>query len=154
MSSNVEIVPYNERFRTAFKELNEQWIRQYFKMEAADHEALGDPENYIIKRGGYIAIALDDGEPVGVCALIKVDEHTFELAKMAVSPKAQGKGVGNLLGRHIIELAKKAGAKKLYLESNTILKPSINLYYKLGFVRITGKPSPYERSNIQMEMVL
>jgi hypothetical protein len=28
------------------------------------------------------------------------------------------------------------------------------LYYKLGFKKITGSPSPYERCNIQMEMEL
>ena len=55
---------------------------------------------------------------------------------------------------NVIEKAKEAGFKRLYLESNTILKPAINLYYKLGFKKITGAPSPYERSNIQMELIL
>jgi len=50
--------------------------------------------------------------------------------------------------------AKEAGADKLYLESNTLLTPAIALYHKLGFKKITGKPSPYERSNIHMELTL
>ncbi|MDF2431587.1 MAG: hypothetical protein JWP44_1218 [Mucilaginibacter sp.] len=98
--------------------------------------------------------ALYKGEPVGTCALIKMDQHAFELSKMAVSPKAKGKGIGELLGKAIISKAKEAGATRLYLESNTILKPAISLYYKLGFKKITGPPSPYERANIQMELSL
>ncbi len=34
--------------------------------------------------------------------------------------------------------------------SNAKLKPAINLYKKLGFKRIVGERSPYERCNIQM----
>ena len=80
--------------------------------------------------------------------------YDFELAKMAVSPKAQGKNIGWLLGQAIIEKAKALGGKLMYLESNTSLKPAINLYYKLGFKKIVGRATPYERSNIQMELNL
>jgi len=81
-------------------------------------------------------------------------DFDYELAKMAVSPTVQGKSIGYLLGRAIIEEAKALGASKLFLESNTILKPAINLYYKLGFQKISGYPSPYQRCNIQMELDL
>ncbi|HTJ53657.1 MAG TPA: GNAT family N-acetyltransferase, partial [Cyclobacteriaceae bacterium] len=89
-------------------------------------------------------------------ALIKMKdpEYDYELAKMAVSPKAQGKNIGWLLGQATIEKAKSLGAKKIYLESNTILKPAINLYHKLGFKKIAGHATPYERCNIQMEILI
>ncbi len=74
--------------------------------------------------------------------------------KMAVSPKAQGKNIGWLLGRAAIECARAKGARSLYLESNTILKPAISLYRKLGFEKVTGRATPYERCNIQMELIL
>ncbi|WP_432713489.1 GNAT family N-acetyltransferase, partial [Pedobacter sp.] len=88
--------------------------------------------------------------------LIKMNdpEYDFELAKMAVSPKAQGKHIGWILGQAIVAAAKEKGAKKLYLESNTALQPAINLYKKLGFTTITGRSTPYERCNIQMELTL
>jgi GNAT superfamily N-acetyltransferase len=99
-------------------------------------------------------VALYNEEPVGVCALIKMKDpdYDYELAKMAVSPRAQGKNIGWLLGQAIVEKAKSLGAKKVYLESNTILKPAINLYHKLGFKKIAGHATPYERCNIQMEI--
>jgi GNAT superfamily N-acetyltransferase len=81
-------------------------------------------------------------------------EYDFELAKMAVSPLMQGKNIGWLLGNAVIEKAKSLGAGKIYLESNTILKPAINLYHQLGFRKVAGHPTPYERCNIQMELVL
>ena len=151
---NVSIVDYQPERRKAFKDLNEEWITQCFKMEESDHKALDHPEEYIIDKGGHIYIALYDGEAVGACALIKMDDSKFELAKMAVSPKAQGKSIGTLLGQACIDKARELGADTLFLESNTRLKPAISLYRKLGFEKITGPPSPYERANIQMELKL
>jgi len=122
-------------------------------MENGDFKILDHPEEYILDRGGDILFALYHGKTVGACALVKMDDNYFELAKMAVSPEVKGKGIGFMLGNAAIEKAKEQGAKRLYLESNTILKPAINLYHKLGFKKITGPPSPYERSNIQMELI-
>lgn len=151
---DVQIVPFVPKYAADFKNLNEAWISQYFKMEEADYKSLDHPQEYILDKGGYILIALYLNEPVGVCALLKVDNDTFELAKMAVSAKVKGKGIGFMLCNAAKEKAKNIGAKKLRLESNTILKPAINLYHKLGFKEITGIPSPYQRCNIQMELAL
>ncbi len=155
-SKNVEIVDYKPEYKEAFKALNVEWISTYFEMEESDYKALDNPEDYIINKGGKILVALYENEPVGVCALIKsnVADYDFEMAKMAVSPKAQGKSIGWLLGKAIADKAKELGAKKIYLESNTILKPAINLYYKLGFEKVFGLETPYKRCNIQMELVL
>ena len=155
-ASKVEIVSYEPKYREAFKALNEEWIRAYFKMEEKDHRSLDHPKRYILDKGGHILVALYEGKTVGVCALMKMDhpEYDYELAKMGVSPETQGKGIGWILGQAVVDKARELGANKLYLESNTILKPAINLYRKLGFEKVAGRPSPYERANIQMELQL
>lgn len=155
-SQDVQIVDFQPQYLEAFKSLNIEWISTYFEMEEADYKALDNPEEYILNKGGKIFVALYQNKPVGVCALIKMKDsnYDFEMAKMAVSPRAQGKNIGFLLGQRIVESAKELGANKIYLESNTILKPAINLYYKLGFQRVYGLATPYKRCNIQMELVV
>jgi DNA-binding MarR family transcriptional regulator/N-acetylglutamate synthase-like GNAT family acetyltransferase len=155
-SKEVEIVEYEPKYQSAFKSLNEEWISTYFEMEEADYKALDNPKEYILDKGGKIIVALYQNEPVGVCALIKMNDanYDFEMAKMAVSPNVQGKSIGWLLGQAVIKEAQEAGASKLYLESNTILKPAINLYYKMGFQKVAGHATPYKRCNIQMELDL
>ncbi len=152
-SGQVEIVEFRPGWQPAFRQLNEEWITKYFRMEESDYMALDHPQEYILDKGGHIYMALYKGEPVGTCALIPMDDGGFELAKMAVSPRAQGLGIGWLIGRACIEKARALGAPRVYLESNTALKPAINLYHKLGFRKAAGPPSPYERCNIQMELV-
>ncbi|MEO9511508.1 MAG: GNAT family N-acetyltransferase [Flavobacteriaceae bacterium] len=156
MSEKPKIVAYHKDHQKAFKSLNEEWILEYFKIEELDRVALNNPQKYILDKGGYIAVALLNDEAVGVCALMysAYPGFDYELAKMGVAPKVQGKGIGKLLASHIIEKAKSLGAKKIFLESNRVLKPAIALYEKLGFIEIVGASSPYERSNIQMELKL
>ena len=155
-SSRIEVINYLPEHHSDFKKLNEEWINAYFKMENADRKALNNPKDYILDQGGKILVAVEGKTVLGVCALLKMqdDNYDYELAKMAVSPKAQGKGIGYLLGTSIIEKAKLLGASNIYLESNTILKPAISLYEKLGFKKIAGHYTPYERCNIQMELQL
>ncbi|MBO9730213.1 MAG: GNAT family N-acetyltransferase [Chitinophaga sp.] len=155
-AARVQIVDYRPEYKTAFRELNVEWISKYFKMEEMDYKSLDNPDGYILKKGGHIFVALYNNEPVGVCALVKMDDpdYDYEMAKMAVSPKAQGKSIGWLLGQAIVQKAIELGARNIYLESNTILKPAISLYEKLGFKKVGGRPTPYERANIQMELPL
>jgi DNA-binding MarR family transcriptional regulator/N-acetylglutamate synthase-like GNAT family acetyltransferase len=155
-SKDIKIVAYEDQYQQAFRALNEEWISTYFQMEEADYKALDNPKSYILDKGGKIFVAIYNNEPVGVCALIKMNDpdYDFELAKMAVSPKIQGKSIGWLLGQAIVNAAKDLGASKIYLESNTALKPAINLYQKLGFKKVVGRSTPYERCNIQMELAL
>lgn len=151
---NIRIVPYAPCYQPAFKTLTEAWITAHWNMEEADLHTVNSPQEYILDKGGHILIALDGDEPVGVCALCKMHDsiHGYELAKLAVSAKAQGKGIGELLCQTVIAKASELGARKLFLESNTILEPAIRLYRKLGFRETGSNRHTYARGNIQMEM--
>lgn len=153
-AGQVEIVDYDPQYRLDFRNINVQWIETYFTMEKEDYKVLDAPEAYIIEPGGAILMALYKGRAVGTCALISRGDRTFELAKMGVLPEAREKQIGWKLGQATLQRARELGARRLYLESNTSLTPALNLYYKLGFQRIIGAPSPYERSDIQMELFL
>lgn len=152
--ANIEMVEFEPKYSTVFSALNYRWIEKYFTVEDSDRAMLDAPQQYILDGGGYIVIALYKSEPVGTCALIKHEDGRFELAKMAVTDKAKGKSVGYLMGVNVLDKARESGADQVFLESNTQLTAAINLYKKLGFVKVVGKPSPYARCNIQMEILL
>ncbi|NDK56778.1 GNAT family N-acetyltransferase [Pontibacter fetidus] len=153
-SGTVTIVDFEPAHAAKFRELNEEWITRYFVMEEADHKSLGDPQGYILDKGGYILMAKYNNELVGACALINDGGGIYELAKMAVTPKAQGLKIGKLLGEAAIQKARQAGAAKVYLVSNRKLETALNLYKRLGFIEVPMPPSIYERANIKMEIEL
>lgn len=153
--SEVEIVAYQPLFKQVFYELNRKWIEQYWELEAYDIEVLENPEKHILAKGGHIFVALYNGFPIGVCALCRMPEESpydFELAKLAVNNSVQRKGIGRKLCEAVINKARELGANKLFLESNTRLKPAIALYRKLGFTELPEYHPAYARGNIQMEL--
>lgn len=153
-SHEVRVVPYEPRYQPVFRALNEQWITKHWQLEPHDIECLDHPQENIIDRGGFIFVALYREEPIGVCALCIMDDpkYDYELAKLAISPTAQGKGIGTLLCKTVVDKAKEIGAKNLFLESNTQLKPAIHLYKKLGFRELSEYHPAYARGDIQMEL--
>lgn len=155
-SRNIEIVDYRPEYLAVFKRLNIMWINSHWSLEPHDLEALCTPEDTILSKGGSILVALVDGQPMGVVALCRMEnsEYDFELAKLAVDPQSRGSGLGEALCRAAIERAKSLGAKKIFLESNTILKPAISLYRKLGFTELKEYHPAYERGDIQMELTI
>lgn len=140
----------------AFRELNEEWITRYFRLEPKDEQSLRDPRGTILDKGGRIFFALIEGRHVGCCALLRMSDDEFEVAKMAVTPSCQGAGVGRKVLQATVDAARASGVRRLYLETNHTLTPAIRLYESVGFLhmkpnRIT--PSPYARADIYMEMV-
>lgn len=153
-SEQIEIVEYSDEYHEKFKQLNYEWIDRDFTIEEEDRVTLEDPQGKILAPGGAILLAISDGEVVGTCGLVKKDSSTLELVKMAVATTAREINVGWKLGNAILGKARSLGAEKVFVESNTKLKPAINLYRKLGFEKVIGAPSPYQRCNIQMEIML
>ncbi len=154
--ADIAIIPYEPCHKELFKSLNEQWITQHWQIEPHDLDYLDHPQEYIIDKGGFVFVATYKGTPVGVCALCKMDDplYDYELAKLAVSSEAQGKGIGLLLCETVVGKAKELGAKRLFLESNTLLKTAIYIYRKIGFKELSECHPAYERGNIQMELIL
>ena len=81
----------------------------------------------------------------------------FEVAQMAVTESAQGKGIGRRVLEKTIAEARASGARRLYLETNRKLATAIRLYESLGFKHIPPErivPSVYARADVFMELLL
>jgi ribosomal protein S18 acetylase RimI-like enzyme len=148
-----EILEYEPRHQPSFERLNRAWIEKFFWMEPVDEQVLQNPEEFIIKPGGTILVAVWQEEIVGTVALKFHSPGVFEFTKMAVDQQFQGKGVGQALTEAAIVKSKQMGASRIILYSNTKLISAISLYRKNGFKEIPVD-GPYKRSNIKMELVL
>ena len=150
----IELDVNNPAHYKAFKEINYNWINQYFKVEQGDLDSLENPEKYFLSTGGAVLLACRGDEILGTSALKPMPDNSFELCKMGVSDAAKGLGIGFAIGRAAIDKARELGAKRVYLETNARLSPALNLYKKLGFTKVEDFTSPYERADVAMEMYL
>jgi GNAT superfamily N-acetyltransferase len=149
----IEIVPYRPEFAEHFAELNREWLEKYFTVEPLDEEYLSDPDGHIMQPGGEIFFAVDGDRVLGTCAAIPREDGTIELAKLAVRPDAQGRGLGRALSVAVIEFARGRGVNRVYLVSSSILGPALRLYETLGFRHLPFPwPPPYTDADVYMEL--
>lgn len=150
----VDIIDYTDDLKEYIKTLNIEWLEKHFKVEPNDIIQLSNPKEEILDKDGYIYYARHNGEIVGTVSLMKVNKTSYELAKMAVTDKAQGLGIGNVLMQHCVIESKRLGITKLLLYSNKSLSPAIHLYKKFGFHEVEMEAGHYERANIKMEKII
>jgi ribosomal protein S18 acetylase RimI-like enzyme len=150
----IEIVPFSLDLKEHIKILNEEWLTKYFRIEEKDKITLSNPQEEIINKGGLIFYAKRNNVVIGTVSLVKINEETFEVSKMAVSDKAQGLGTGTMLLEHCLQTAGEKHIRKLILYSNTSLLPAIHLYKKFGFKEVELESGLYERADIKMEKIL
>jgi DNA-binding MarR family transcriptional regulator/GNAT superfamily N-acetyltransferase len=152
--SAVKVITYEPQYARYFKNLNIEWINTYFTVEEHDLEQLNHPEEHILADGGEIFFAQINNDIAATCALIKTGQTDYELAKMAVSPKYQGRKIGNSLMEAAIAKTKELGGTRLWLGSNRRLTPALSLYRKYGFKEFKVAATPYARADIHMELDL
>lgn len=144
----------NEKHCADFIRLNEAWISEHFAIEQTDRDLAADPFK-IVRDGGHILSLVENGQVVGVCALIRESDERYQLARMAVDESSRGKGYGEALMAAALKKLRERGAETVYLLSNTALGPAISLYRKHGFETVSEETHPvYSRCNVVMELEL
>lgn len=154
VDNTIEIIPFSPTYKEAIKTLKLEWLQKHFRVEPKDEIVLSDPQGQIIDKGGMIFYAKYKDEIVGTVSLIKIDDTTFELSKMAVTDGVQGLGIGKKIMLHCLAVAEAKGMEKLILYSNRKLLSAIHLYEKFDFVEVPLEDGVYERADIKMERII
>lgn len=152
--SAITIIDYLPIHQPYFERFNRKWIEEWFSMEPLDEWVLTHPDDAILKDGGKILMALYNGTIAGTVALRKLQSSVFEFTKMAVDENYRRKGIAEALTYASFDLAKKMGATKVLLYSNTKNEAAIQLYQKIGFKHLPVENDVYARANVKMEMDL
>ena len=154
-TGKIKIIPYEERYAPDFTRLNREWLEGFGLLEDADAKHLNSPRESIIDQGGQIFFAVEREVVLGTCAAIRHSNKVVEIAKLAVAPSAQRRGIGRMLTKAVIEYSRDIGVWRVFLVSSTKLKSALRLYESMGF---TPKPLPeqpdYASADVYMELVL
>ena len=80
-------------------------------------------------------IMLDGEEIIGTAALKRMDERRCELKSLYLYERFQGRGLGRMLLKTVIEEAVRSGYREMYLDTLSTSARALILYEKAGFVR-------------------
>ncbi len=111
------------------------WLGFDLSFQNFDEEMEGLPEMYNEENGGLF-LAVKNNVVVGVAGLRRFSATESEVKRMFVKEEARGFGIGKLLLQKCIETARKAGYKKVKLDTTDFMQSAIKLYINTGFVEI------------------
>ena len=150
----IEIIEYSDEYANDFRDLNLEWLNQYNLAESHDLKVINHPRETILNNGGYIYLAKEGDKIIGTAGIANEGNSVFELVKMAVIPSFRGKGISKMLLEKCLSKARTLNATKIFLYSNSQLKPAISLYKKYGFEHVDASDSPLLTADIKMELIL
>lgn len=149
----MKIVPYDEKYKEDFIEMNKHWISEMFVIEDEDLAAFNNIES-ALEAGGQIFFAIDDEENVLACCMIApLPNGEWEIEKFCARGMYTGTGAGTACLKACMNYAREKCVEKIVIVTNTKCEQAIHLYRKFGFIEVPvdKKKFPYERANIAFE---
>lgn len=147
----MNIVEYEPKYKNSFVQFNTDWITDNFgNLEKEDIETFEKIEEEL-KAGAMIYFAIEDGVVLATCMAKPMNDVTWEICKLASNKHRQHKGCGSAVFAAAMQWAIEHGAKRLFILSNSKLKPALHIYEKYGFKEIKLKDYGYARGDIAFE---
>jgi len=140
-SHSVKIIDYKPSLKKYFYELAGTWLLGVLNGELEDDDkfALNNPDKAYLEKGGFLFYAQYGSDIVGCVALKRLDEDTFEFAKLFINSDYRQLGIATKLIERCISRCKENHSKELWLQTTMSMPQAHKLYYKLGF---TNREAP------------
>lgn len=150
----MKIIPYDSKYKDKFIEYNTDWIVDNFGfLEKEDKEAFENIEQDI-ENGAMIYFAVEKDTVLATCMAKHMQDDTWELCKLASNKHQTHKGCGSAVFESAMQWAVEHGAARLFIVSNSKLKPALHIYEKFGFKEIKLDDYEYVRGDIAFEKII
>lgn len=147
----MKIIQFEEKYRQDFIDFNTNWIVSNFgSLEEHDIETFEKIDEEI-KAGAMIFFAVENEFALATCMSKPMEEKTWEICKLGSNKKVPHKGAGSAVFEAAMNWALNHGAEKLFILSNSQLKPALHIYRKYGFKEIKLDNYEYVRGDIAFE---
>lgn len=150
----MEIIEYQPEYKQDFIDFNTAWIVDNFGfLEKEDMETF-DRIDEELAVGAMIYFAVEDGVALATCMAKPMKGGTWEICKLGSNKFRPHPGCGSAVFQAAMQWAIDHGAKKLFILSNSKLKPAIHIYEKNGFHEIKLDDYEYVRGDIAFEKII
>ncbi|MDO4942972.1 MAG: GNAT family N-acetyltransferase [Lachnospiraceae bacterium] len=147
----MKIIPFEEEYRKDFIDFNTDWIVSYFGfLEEHDKETFENIDEEM-DLGAMIFFAVENHTALATCMARPMEGTTWEICKLGSNKNIPHKGAGSAVFEKSMEWAFDHGAEKLFILSNSKLKPALHIYEKHGFKEIKLENYEYIRGDIAFE---
>lgn len=149
----MEIIPFIEKYRQDFIDINTDWIVSNFgALEEHDIESFKNIDEQM-QAGAMIFFAVENDTVLATCMAAPMEGITWEICKLGANKNVPHKGAGSAVFEASMKWAMDHGAERLFIVTNTKLKPALHIYEKYGFKEIQLADYGYTRGNIALEYI-
>lgn len=136
--NNIEIVKTNLSHLSKIDKIQRSYPHQILSLTSIQNDIISD-------NCYYISSIIND-DLVGFAGVSILVDHADILA-VAVDKKFTNQGIATFMIDNIISFCKKNNLQKIFLEVRNDNYPAINLYEKVGFVKINTRKNYYKDDN-------
>ena len=131
----ISIIDYRPSLKKHFYNLAAPWLKGVLhgELEEEDKYTLSNPGKAYIEQGGFLFYAKYKEKIVGCVVLKRLDESSFEFAKLFIDPEYRKMGIATKLIERCITRCKENEVETLWLQTTMSMPQAHRLYYKLGF---------------------
>lgn len=153
--SKMNVIEYEKKYKEAFIQFNTDWITDNFGfLEDEDIYTFSHIEESL-ENGAMIYFAVKGGDVLATCMAKPLNnDGVWEICKLGSNKNIPHKGAGSAVFEASMKWAVNHGAKKLFILSNSKLKPALHIYKKYGFHEIKLKDYEYVRGDIAFEYIV
>ena len=109
-------------------------------------EELSNIQNQYSRPNGVLILAIEAGfRPMGCFGVRPMEGPICELKRMYLRKQARGKGIGKLMLKKSISMARELGYEKMRLDTLPSMQSAIKRYQSMGFYEI----GPYRYNPIE-----
>lgn len=149
----MKVIPFKEQYREDFINFNTDWIVSNFGfLEEHDIQTFEKIDEEM-KKGAMIFFAIENDIALATCMAMPMEETTWEICKLGSNKNVPHKGAGSAVFKAAMEWALEHGAERLFILSNSKLKPALHIYKKYGFKEIALDDYEYIRGDIAFEYI-
>jgi DNA-binding MarR family transcriptional regulator/N-acetylglutamate synthase-like GNAT family acetyltransferase len=133
-SGNPDIIEYNEKYSAQYKQFLLEWIMQHDDTEMSDTDLLGNPEEILKEKKGFIRLAELNEMIVGTIVTKNNSDGTAELLFLLVDEDWQNRKIGKSLLNEMISFHKNQNITRIYASVNKSKTKAVNFLRDSGFV--------------------
>ncbi|HEU5441630.1 MAG TPA: GNAT family N-acetyltransferase [Ktedonobacterales bacterium] len=131
----VTIRPFNVGDQDAAKRLVNEGLGERFGLvDESFNPDLDDIAAHYSSPGHTFVVAEQDDELIGTgCLVFAPKGTTGQMVRVSVRRDLRGQGVGHALVEHLLNVARAAGLRRVWMETNVGWESAIRLYKACGF---------------------
>jgi quercetin dioxygenase-like cupin family protein len=147
----MKVITFEEKYRQDFINSNTDWIVSNFGfLEEHDKETFEKIDEEM-EAGAMIFFAVENDTALATCMAMPMEGVTWEICKLGSNKNIPHKGAGSAVFEASMQWALNHVAERLFIISNSKLKPALHIYEKYGFKEIKLENYEYIRGDIAFE---